>query len=51
MFTKKILLIQKKYTYEEIDEIMKNGSGKYMGKCECTVKFLKIFFYFHKMSM
>lgn len=23
---------------------MKNGSGKYMGKCECTVKFLKNFF-------
>ena len=48
---KKDSINTKKYTYEEIDEIMKNGSGKYMGKCECTVKFLKNFFYFHKMSM
>lgn len=41
---KKDSINTKKYTYEEIDEIMKNGSGKYMGKCECTVKFLKNFF-------
>ena len=43
---KKDSINTKKYTYEEIDEIMKNGSGKYMGKCECTVK--KFFYTFTK---
>lgn len=34
----------KKYSYEEIDEMMKNGPMKYMGQCQCIVKFLKNFF-------
>lgn len=34
----------KKYSYEEIDRMMKNGPMKYMGQCQCIVKFLKNFF-------
>lgn len=34
----------KKYSYEEIDGIIKNGSIKYMVQCQCIVKFLKNFF-------
>lgn len=34
----------KKYSYKEIDEMMKNGPIKYIGQCQCINKFIKNFF-------